>query len=89
MRWGGPGVDSRARLVECGHLGHLFRRTGWWWLKPKGQRWQCDRCGTLTRSYDSLDMRAERPIHKHMMVAHPGVNTVPPQRTYFTGMGRR
>lgn len=39
-------------------------------------RYTCTNCGFVTRRYDSIDHRMERPVHPHMTVAVPGYNTV-------------
>lgn len=56
---------------------HLFTRNGkrkvegYWLRKPW---WRCVRCRFETRTYDSIDRMAMRPIHSHMTVAMVGFN---------------
>lgn len=56
--------------TDCAHLYERFR----WW--PIRDRYRCVHCGLVTRRYDSADLMAMRPAHKHMTVAVPGYNTV-------------
>lgn len=61
--------------MKCAHI--FIRRRGWWyklWL-PAWTRWLCRECGITTRTYDTVDAMATRPIHPHMSVAYPGYNT--------------
>lgn len=59
---------------RCAHL--FARRAGWWWHRKAWMRWECLKCGEATRSYDSIDQWAGRPIHPHMSVAFQGYNTM-------------
>lgn len=61
--------------MRCAHI--FSRRPGWWWKLwlPKWTRWICRECGMTTRSYDTADAWAGRPIHPHMSVAFQGHNT--------------
>jgi len=67
---------------------HRFVKDGWqrWetWLPRR--KWRCILCGFETRTYDSVDHMAMRPVHPHMSVAIPGVNTLslPPANTEAT-----
>lgn len=59
------------------HCPHLFQRLPWWWLRRNvAGRWQCIRCGYVTRTYDGADRMAGRPVHPHLSVALPGYNTM-------------
>lgn len=56
------------RKAPCAHLFSRFRR----W--PTRHRYRCTHCGFVTRLYDSLDRRMDRPVHPHMAVAVKGFN---------------
>jgi hypothetical protein len=61
-----------------GECRHLFVRLSWWWLRRNNSgRWQCVRCGDLSRTWDGVDSMAGRPVHPHLAVALPGYNTLP------------
>ena len=57
------------------HCLHEFVRIGRW-PTPKNRRYHCRLCGMLTRSYDSVDQMAMRPIHRRMSVAFRPMNVV-------------